>query len=103
MIFKAIHVTNSEDQSGSEVWKKARALLLTASDLKDFLTNWEQVCKKKWDMKKSIANVPAIKWGRDCEPYGILDFERDHGKVTKSGLHVSKAMPNFGNLKFIII
>lgn len=100
MIFKAIHVTNSEDQSGSEVWEKARALLLTASDLKDFLTNWEQVCKKKWGMKKSIANVPG---GRDSEPYGILDFERDHGKVTKSGLHVSKAMPNFGNLNCIII
>ena len=52
---------------------------------------------------KSIANSPAIKHGRTCEPYAISDFEGDHGKVTKTGLHISKAMPNFGNLNFVII
>ena len=70
--------------------------------LKEFLTNPQLVCKRKWDLMKSIANSPAIKHGRTCEPYAILDFERDHGKVTKCGLHISKAMPNFGNYHFVI-
>ena len=67
---------------------------------KEFLTNPQLVCKRKWDLMKSIANSPAIKHGRTCEPYAILDFEGDHGKVTKCGLHISKAMPNFGKFNY---
>lgn len=47
---------------------------------------------------KSIAHLPAIQWGNYCEPFVIKDFERDHpGKVTMTGLHISKEHPNIGN------
>ena len=50
---------------------------------------------------KSIDHLPAIQWGNHCEPFVIKDFERDHpGKVTMTGLHISKEHPNLGNLSF---
>ena len=67
----------------------------------EFLTNPHGVCKRKWEMK-SIAHVPAIKYGNHNEQFGITDFERDHpGKITMSGLHISKAYPNLGNFFFL--
>ena len=47
---------------------------------------------------KSIDHLPAIQWGNHCEPFVIKDFERDHpGKITMTGLHISKEDPNLGN------
>ena len=63
----------------------------------EFLTNPQAVCKRKWETK-SIDHLPAIQWGKYCEPFVIKDFERDHpGKVTMTGLHISKEHPNIGN------
>ena len=35
----AVHVSNSETQSKSEVWKKERCIRITASRFKEFLSN----------------------------------------------------------------
>ena len=50
---------------------------------------------------KSIDHLPAVQWGNYCEPFVIKDFERDHpGKITMTGLHISKEHPNLGNFSF---
>ena len=92
----AIHVTGSESQSLSDFWKQERYPLATASQFDLFLRNVQLYCKNLW-LGKDISNVPAIKWGRTNEKFGIQELEKLlKGKVTKSGLHISKKYPFIG-------
>ena len=96
----AYHVTGSESQSLSEFWKQERYPLATASQFDLFLRNVKLYCKNLW-LGKDISNVPAIKWGRTNEKFGIQKFEElIKGKVIKSGLHISKKYPFIG--KYIV-
>ena len=61
----AVHVTNSEPQAKSKIWKEARELEATASDIKEFTTSLvgaRAVCKKKF-FPRDLSKNPAIKWG----------------------------------------
>ena len=104
----AVHATNSIPQGG-EGWKKERIILMTASDIHDFAANEDDptaainICKKKFGLGPSIDHLPAIKWGRKKESVAIADFETAKGgKVTKTGLHISKEYPQFGKIVFKI-
>ena len=99
----AVHVTGSTGQGLSDNWEKPRTIVVTASDVKDFVTSItmaKAVCKRKFgyteNYKKMISNVPAIRHGREYEPVAIEQFESYYGNVVKTGLHISKANPNFG-------
>ena len=97
---KSVHVTGSKSQSGSEKWKKARYILTTASFYESFLRmkNAEKFCLALW-VYKDISMCPSVKWGNDNEGTAIKAFERKHGgKVTKTGLHISKEFPHIGKL-----
>ena len=62
---QAVHVTNSEPQAKSKIWKEAREIEATASDIKEFTTSLvgaRAVCKKKF-FPKDLSKVPAIDWG----------------------------------------
>ena len=100
----AVHATNSIPQGG-DGWKKERIILMTASDIHDFSANENDptaainICKKKFGLGPSIDHLPAIKWGRKKENVAIKDFETAKGgKVTKTGLHISKEYPHFGKI-----
>ena len=100
----AVHATNSIPQGG-EGWKKERIILMTASDIHDFAANENDptaainICKKKFGLGPSIDHLPAIKWGRKKESVAIADFETAKGgKVTKTGLHISKEYPHFSKM-----
>ena len=93
----AIHVTGSESQSLCDFWKQERYLLATASQFDLFVRNVQLYCKNLW-LGKDLSNVPAIKWGRTNEKFGIQELEKKvKGKVTKSGLHISRKYPVIGN------
>ena len=100
----AVHATNSIPQGG-EGWKKERIILMTASDVHDFVANEvdptaaKNICKKKFGLGPSIDHLPAIKWGRKKENVAITDFETAKGgKVTRTGLHISKQYPHLGKI-----
>ena len=102
---KAVHVTGSKSQSGSKVWKKARYILLTASFYESFLrmTDAEKFCLNLWK-DIDLSKVPGVDWGNKNESSAIKAFERKHGgKVTKTGLHISKEFPHIGKLMFDVI
>ena len=86
-------------QSDSEVWKEERLYVVTASDIHEFKTDAgaEAVCKRKFGLTKPINHLQQIRWGRDNEINAIRKFEAKYGgKVVRSGLHISKRNPIFG-------
>ena len=62
----SVHVSGTESQSASKLWHQMRFLRITASTVKDFISNPNLFASKMWEFQ-NFGNIPAIRWGRDNE------------------------------------
>jgi hypothetical protein len=92
------HITGSEDQAGSDLWFRARAVRVTASNMLDFTKNPNSVIRKNlWNEQPNLSHVAAIRWGRDHEKDALAKYQQYQGTfVDTCGLFVSRKFPFLG-------
>lgn len=91
------HVTGSEEQSKSQVWKRYRRYRVTASMLKDFVQRPKVLIEKMlWTKQEDISHCASVKWGIQHEATAIQEITPVLGPITQTGLHISRSHPYMG-------
>ena len=92
----AVHITGSIDQGLSELWRKKRRYLITASKIYTFSSNPKTAIDEFWNETADLSSVPSISYGINNEKNAVRDFEESFGKILKCGLFVSRNIPFIG-------
>ena len=93
----AIHVSGTEAQSDSILWHEQRRWRITASKVKQLITNPKSIANLLWKEVYDLSHVPAIKWGRNNEGLARETYKNITNKeVTEVGLFISRSAPLFG-------
>jgi len=91
------HVTGSEQQSRSEVWRRHRRCRVTASILKEFLQRPKVFIEKMlWKPNVDISHCASVRWGIEHEATAIKEITPVIGPITQTGLHISRRCPMLG-------
>ena len=88
-----VHIHGTENQYQDELWHKIRTLLLTATTVKEFITNQKPKIIKLMGLAKPFYSK-YTQHGIDHEQDAIHDFEAKYGgNVVKCGAFISRKYP----------
>jgi hypothetical protein len=93
----AWHITGTEEQSQSQLWRNLRSCRITASRFKEYATNPKRMSKDLWADKEDLSRLKSIAWGNEHESVARLAYTESTGQpVQEVGLFISKRNPLFG-------
>jgi hypothetical protein len=93
----AWHITGTEDQSESHLWKNLRRCRITASRFKKFASSPQLIARDLWEEEEDLSFVRSLSWGIENEPLARMAYTQSTGRaVQEVGLFISKKNPLFG-------
>ena len=89
------HITGTDEQANSELWKSMRSNRVTASRFKEWISSAKNAIDRHWNDTEDISELPSIKWGRQKEIKCIEKYNSENvNKITRCGCFIHKKEVN---------